>query len=207
MTHPRSPFLVYENFLSPLLCEQIIDGLNYFTPDIDREGKPLMMQKHHEVFEDIAFKRLKQIVASVQEYYGFTYNGTERMYFEWYPQSTVSQPKCENSNYIRKKWVRTKNRDISGVIFLVDYQETIPFDTKFEVFGGKLEFPQHNFGFNPTRGTLILFPSGPHFINCVSPIFAGDLYMIRFHIAAQLPYLYNPEKFLGKFTDWFQGKY
>lgn len=203
----KSPFLVYEGFLSPLLCEQIIDGLNFFTSDVDREGKPLMMQKHHESFEDLIFKRLKHITSNIQEYYGILYRGTERMYFEWYSQNTISQPKCENSNYVRKKWVRTKDRDISGVIFLTDYQEMVPFSGDYECFGGKLEFPQHNFGFNPNRGTLILYPSGPHFINATSAILVGDLYQVRFHIAAQLPYLYSPEKFSGTFTDWFKGKY
>lgn len=204
---PKSPFLVYEGFLSPLLCEQIIDGLNFFSPDLNKDGKPLMMQRHHDVFEELIFNRLKQIVANIEEYYGFMYRGTEKMYFEWYSEGTTSQPKCENSNYIRKKWVRTKDRDVSGVIFLVDYQEKIPFDSDYEVFGGKCEYPQHHFGFNPNRGTLVLFPSGPHFINATSPIIIGDLYQVRLHIAAQLPYLYSPEKFPGTFTDWFKGKF
>jgi hypothetical protein len=99
--------------------------------------------------------------------------------------------------------MRLYNRDFTGVIFLSDYQEQVPFDDEYEVFGGKLEFYSHKFGFNPQRGTLIIFPSDPHFINATSPIQAGDLFQIRFHITCTQPYLYNPKNFPGNYTTWF----
>ena len=88
-------------------------------------------------------------------------------------------------------------------MFLSDYSENYPFDSDYEVYGGKLEFPQHDFGFNPERGTLIMYPSGPHFINAFSEVLAGDLFAARFHFGTHMPFLYNPEEFPGDYTNWF----
>ena len=38
---PKSPFVVYQEFLSPLMCEEIIDLMDVTTPDIDKDGYPL----------------------------------------------------------------------------------------------------------------------------------------------------------------------
>lgn len=203
MAQPKSPFLVYNEFLSPKICDSIIDSMECTIPDLDVNHKPVKMIKYSESGELIVFDRLKQIIPEIEEYYGFKYKGTERMLFEWLSADTKSDPICENASYIQKKWVRSRDRDITGIIFLSNYSESVPFDDDFEVYGGKLEFPQHNFGFNPIRGTLVLYPSGPHFINLSTVIHAGDLYQIRFHIAGNLPYLYNPQKFPGTFKDWF----
>lgn len=199
----KSPFLVYEEFLSPMQCETIVADLDMYTPDVNTDGKPLKMFKHHESSEKIIFGRIKRLVADLQKYYDFQYKGTEKMMFEWLTAGVVTEPSCDNSRYLNKKWVRMFERDFSCVIFLSDYQDKIPFEQDYEVYGGKLSFPQHGFGFNPQRGTLIIYPSGPHFINVIEPILAGDLFQVKFHIAAKLPYMYSPEKFPGTYKDWF----
>jgi hypothetical protein len=91
------------------------------------------------------------------------------------------------------------------VLFLSDYQESPSFDSEYEVYGGKLEFPQHAFGFNPRRGTLVLFPSDPHFINVTSDVFVGELFQSRLQLAASTPYFYDSEMFPGNYTQWFAG--
>lgn len=200
----RSPFYVIEEFVSPLMCEDIIDACNFNVPDKDKEGKHVKTTRTSETSEQILFERLQLALPEIQSYYQFTYRGTERMQFEWFPEESKGHPQAENSEYLRGKWLRTRARDISGVLFLSDYQETTPFETEYDVYGGKLEFPQHRFGFNPTRGTLVLFPSDPHFINITSPVFAGDLYQVRIQIAATTPLLYDPATYPGNYTDWFK---
>ena len=199
----KSPFLIKQEFLSPLMCEDLVDDLNLTVPDEDREGFPVKTIRMHDRNEEKIFERVQQLVPEIEQYYGIEYRGTEQMVFEWYPQECRgNNPHCENASYLNGKWVRGRDRDLTGVIFLCDYQERIPFDDDFEVYGGKLEFAQHHFGFNPQRGTLILFPSDPHFINNTTGILAGDLYQVRFHIAAKEPFLYDPQKFLGNYTIW-----
>lgn len=129
------------------------------------------------------------------------------MNFEWFPEESKGDFICENSEYLRHKWLRTRQRDLTGIIFLSDYQESLPFEQDYEVYGGKLEFVQHHFSFQPKRGTLIIFPSDPHFINITSKIIAGDLFQVRFHIAATQSYLYNPTVFPGDYSSWFKGMY
>lgn len=203
MATPRTPFIVVQNFISPKQCETIVDELGYYEADTDAEGTPLKMMRSHEPSEDIIYKKFKALVPTLEEYYDFDHRGTEHVTFEYLTPGVVPEAQCDNAKWVNKKWVKTKDRDFSAVLFLSDYQDKVPFDSDYEVFGGKLEFLQHKFGFNPERGTLIVYPSGPHFINAVADILAGELYMARFYVAAQEPFLYQPANFPGNYLSWF----
>ena len=203
MASPKSPFKVYQNFISPKACEKIVDDLGFYLPDVNVEGEPMKMTRHHPKSNDLIYEYAKNIIPELQSYYGYQHRGTETITFEYIPEGCSPEPISENSNYVGKKWARVRDRDISAILFLSSHQDHIPFDSDYEVYGGKLEFPQHNFGFNPERGTLITYPSGPHFINAFAPIIAGDLFVARFHFAAEMPYLYNPNNFPGNYTNWF----
>lgn len=201
----KSPFYVEQDFLSPLMCEEIIDDLHFLYPDTDIEGIPIKTAKGHERSEEIIFSKFSAVVPKLEKHYNVECRGTEPMMFEWYAQACQgAKPHCENSNYVNKKWVKLRDRDLTCVLFFCDYQEKTPFDSDFEVYGGKLEFPQHRFGFNPQRGTLIVFPSGPHFINNTTPILAGDLYQVRFHVATVKQYKHDPKMFPGDYESWFE---
>lgn len=204
MATPKSPFLVLQGFLSPKQCESIVDDLGFYTPDTDHKGDPIKMFRHHDNSQEVIYNRLQHVISPIMEYYSADYKGTEQIIFEYLAQETISDPICENSNFLRKKWVKTKDRDFTGVLFLCDYNENPPFDSDYEVYGGKLEFPQHGFGFNPQRGTLIIYPSGPHFINANAKVIAGDLVQARVHVATKLPYLYDPTEFPGDYRTWFR---
>lgn len=204
----KSPFYVVEEFLSPLLCEEIIDICDFTIPDVDISNKPLKTIKTSEQAQSIIYERLMVLLPDIQSYYDFLYKGTEPMTFEWLPEGSKGSNNnigAENSVFVRGKWLRTKQRDITGILFLCDYQESVSFDDEYEVYGGKLEFPQHAFSFNPQRGTLVLFPSDPHFINVTSDVFVGNLFQSRIQIAADAPYFYDPEKYPGNYTQWFAG--
>ncbi len=203
MAIAKSPFKVYRNFLSPKICEQFCDTVGFTDADIDKDEKPIMMFKHNPMIEEIIFAKIQNIVPDLEKWYGVTYKGTERIHVEWYDEGVTGKPRCENSMYLKKAWVRTFSRDLSAILFFNDYQDVSPFDNDYEVYGGKLEFPQHAFSFNPTRGCLIVYPSVPHFINLTGEIKAGELYQARIHMSATLPFLYNPDKFPGNYLSWF----
>jgi hypothetical protein len=203
----KSPFYVVEEFISPLMCEDIVDRINFTVPDTDREGHDVKTTKTSDSAEEILFERLQLLMTELTGHYQMAYKGTERMQFEWFPEGSKGDFVCENSEFLRRKWLRTKSRDLTGILFLSDYSSKIPFEQEYDVYGGKLEFVQHKFGFNPQRGTLIVFPSDPHFINITTPILVGDLYQVRMQIAAKVPYLYNPQDFPGNYTTWFKGLY
>lgn len=198
----KSPFLVFQNFLSPLLSETIIDNLNVTTPDTDPQSRPIPSFRHNEKNGKIVFERIEPLLPTIEDHYNVEYRGTEIPTFEWYIEGIKDKYKCGNSEYLRDKWVRVRDRDLTGIIFLTDHQDHIPFDQDFEVCGGKLEFPQHEFGFNPERGTMIIFPADPHFLHHTALIQAGDLFQVRFHIATQRPFIYQPDEFPGGFEQW-----
>jgi len=203
MAKAKAPFFVVPNFLTPKSCEIIVDNLGLYMPDVDAEGNPLPMIRGHEESEQVIYSRFQNYIPILEQYYNYEHLGTEHTMFEVYYEGCVPEVHCENSNYVRKKWMRTKDRDFTAVVFLSDYQDKVPFDSEYEVYGGKLEFPQHQFGFNPQRGTMVVFPSGPHFINAIAEIAAGELYIAKFHVAATKPYLYNPADFPGDYRSWF----
>ncbi len=204
MAVAKSPFKVYKHFLSPKICEQICDRIAFTDPDVDIENNTQRMLKRDQMAEEVIYDKLQDLVPELEKYYDVVYKGTEHVMVEWYSEGVVGKPQCENSHYLRKKWVRTMSRDLTGIVFMSDYQDTPHFDSDYEVYGGKLEFPQWGFGFNPTRGTLIVYPSVPHFINATAEIKAGELYQARIQIAATLPFLFDPNKFPGTYRDWFK---
>ena len=200
----KSPFYVVEDFMSPLNCEILIDNCNFNVPDKDKQGRNIKTTRTNEKSESMVYERLLQhIIPQIQEYYNFKYKGTESITFEWYSTGSKSAPISENSTFIQGKWVRSNTRDFTGIIFLSDYNDQFPFGDDFEVYGGKLEFTQHQFGFNPKRGTLVIFPSDPHFLNNTSEVMIGNLFQVRFHISAQQNWIYQPQIFPGNYLKWF----
>lgn len=200
---PKSPFFVVQDFVSPQTCEDIVDTLEFVTPDVDKDDNEVLTIKTNEAAEQVIYERFLNILPQIEEYYGIDYKGMERINFEWFPQGSMGEHHAENANFLRGKWLRTRQRDLTAVLFLSDYQEAEAIELEFEVYGGKLEFPQHKFSFNPTRGTLVIFPSDPHFINITTPVVVGDLYQARIQLAAKNMYIYNPQEFPGNYTMWF----
>lgn len=202
----KSPFYIVDDFLSPLACEEILLQLDFIVPDMNQDDEEVFTSKTHEGAEQIVFERLLQIIPDIEEHYGLTYRGTERVNFEWFPEGSEGEAHAENSNFLRGKWLRTKQRDLTAVLFLSDYHNDANFDEDYEVYGGKLEFPQHKFGFNPKRGTLVVYPSAPHFINATSKVIVGDLFQARLHIATEEMFIYQPSDYPGNYTMWFEDR-
>lgn len=204
----KSPFLVYQNFLSPKACDSILSKIQTQSPNLDTEGNPVKMERYCDDAEDIIFHKLQALIPEVEEHYGFKYRGTEKVVFQHYPEGmkgNCAEPHhAENSQYLRKKWVKVRPVDITGILWLKDYNDRPPFDNGSDVFGGKLEFAAHNFSLTPQKGTLVLFPAGPHFIKAISPVLVGDLYQAKVNIGAEGVWLYQPSNFPGHFSDWFK---
>ena len=204
MIQAKSPFYVVREFISPLMCEDIIDMCNFTIPDIDKDGKAVKTFKRCEPAAEVVYERFRDLVPKLQVHYGLEHKGMEQPDFEWLSEGSSTKPQGENSVFVRGQWLRVKPADLTCVLFLSDYSDTVPFEQEYEVYGGKLEFPQHKFGFNPERGTLIVFPSDPHFINLTSEVVVGDLYQARFNVVAKTPYLYQPNQFPGNYLSWFK---
>lgn len=201
---PKSPFLVIEEFVSPLTCEEIVDTIGAGWPDTDTQGKPLMTGFRNRLVELRLSETLSDLLPSIDAYYGTKIKGISPFEIEWYPQRCKqAAPRCENSIYMNGKWTRSNNRDFVAILFLTDYQDKAPFDPDFEVKGGKLQFPNHGFGFNPRRGMLVIFPGSPNFVNVTGRIDVGNLFQIRIPFTATVPYVYDMQKFPGNYEVWF----
>lgn len=201
MSDVKSPFLIYPNFLSPLMCDKIL-SMRDLTPEAEDTG--LCIINPNIDLNSIIAEKVNDILPEVIKHYNTNIlDMTVPILYEL-KQGANNPPQADNSRHLNGKWVQVFPRDISGYIALCNYNDNVPFDGNFEVYGGKYEFPQHEFGFNPQIGTLILHPSGPHFIHQHTPMEYGNLFYIQFFFKSENTYLYNPADFPGDYTNWFR---
>ena len=202
----KSPFIVEQDLLSPLLCEDIVDLLAFGIPDVDKDDNPLKTIRHNESIEEVVYERFDEMIPIIESHYDIKYKGMDKMQFEFYPQGFLGEEAhSENSNFYRGKWIRTKDFDFVAIIWLSTYSESTAGLGEFDIYGGKLEFPQYDFSFNPEQGTMVIFPAVPNFINAISPVEVNNLYQIRIKITADKPYLHDPKKFPGSYIEWFES--
>ena len=200
-----SPFLVFQNLIDDSTCEKIAANVR-LEPIKDDEGRPQAIERYHTESEQLIFEKFQPLIPDLEAHFGIKYRGTEHLVFQQFPVTMGSQaepPHCENAVYKRKRWIRTKDRDLTGILWLKNYREIPPFNMQQDVLGGKLEFPVYNFGFQPQRGTLLVYPACERFISLTTPILVGELQCVKFHICAEGIWIYDPEDFPGDFRTWF----
>ena len=202
----KSPFLVFQHLLEPDFCDKISQAVRV-EPLKNDDGMLQATERYHTQSELQIFEKFQPLIPQLEEHYaGFKYRGTEHLLFQQFPVTNgqpAEEPHCENAVFKRKRWLKVKDRDLTGVLWLKDYQESPPFDMKTQVLGGKLEFPVYNFGFQAQKGTLVIYPACERFISLTSAILVGELQCIRFHICGEGLWIYNPEDFPGDFRTWF----
>ena len=203
----KNPFFLIEEFVSPLQCEDIITRLKHTIPDSDINDVPYKTIKYNELTEFRLLPQLEALMPTLEQYYSFEAKGILPFNFEWYVEGFHVEPhRCGSFVYQNKKWVRVSDIGFTGIIFLNDYNDSPPFDQDFEVVGGKLEFMNHQFSFNPRRGTLVFFPAAPNFMHTTGPIQAGELNQIRIHVVPTIQYNYDMTKFPGNYKIWFKNR-
>jgi hypothetical protein len=205
MSASKSPFMVFQHLITPEKCAQIAKDV-HVQPVVDEEGVSQPVARRHPVRGQEVFNYLKPHLPDIQKYYGFEYRGTEDPVFQQFSTTNgklAEEPHCENAVYKRKKWIRINDRVLTGVIWLKDYNDTSPFDLKRHVYGGKLEFPVYNFGFQPQVGTMIIYPACERFISLTTSIQVGELQLARFHIYGEDTWIYDHNNFPGDMRTWF----
>jgi len=210
----KSPFFVIEDAVSPAKCDVITKQLGISVPSKDEAGYPLK----HECFitdaELVGYlqEAIMPSVGDMESRYGGAIKTFEtplfRQYFE-NPSRPCELHGCENAKFLRKKWVKVKDVDLVGYLWLKDFNSGVPLDPRFEVYGGKLEFPAYDFSLVPSRGTMVFFPAGPHFITAISPVLVGSLEVVKISIKLHVQdgfWEYKPELFPGDYMQWFHSE-
>lgn len=206
----KSPFLVFQYLFDSDTCARFAETVRVEplrTPDGRLEG----LERNYVPLEGEILEKVTPLIPQIEAHFGVKHRGLEHLVFQQFPVTgkLAEEPKCENAVYKRKKWVKVRDRDLTGILWLKDYQETPPFDPARHVLGGKLEFPVYNFGLQPQRGTLVIYPSCERFISATTNILVGELQCVRFHFASSAPngapWIYQPANFQGDFRTWFSN--
>lgn len=202
----QMPFLVIEEFLSPLLCERIIDDLRIdkALPMKGQDGKPKVTIFSSRLNSSRIIEAFDGVADSLEDRFDTEYMGTHNLMFEWYPTGyQPTQLKTDGFMQTREQgWVRYNLIDFTGILWLNDFNNNPDFDPNFEVNGGNLEFPTFDINFAPQRGTLVLFPTAPNFANVVAPINVGSLSQVRLQIRSTTPYKFDSNNFEMNPDNW-----
>ncbi len=205
MIDNKSPFYVIQNFISNKEAADLAKATRV-EPILNDDGALDSMVRSHTQSETFLFERMKKIIPELEEHFGLKYKGTESIAFQQFPVSNgknAEDPQCYNAVYKRKKWVRINDRALTAAIWFKDYEDQPPFNMTTQVYGGKLEFPVYNFGFQPQAGTLVVYPACERFISLITSIQVGELQMARIHMHAEGIWIYNPADFPGDYRTWF----
>lgn len=200
----RSPFFIIHEAISPMQCEQVADSAEFISLDVNKSGQPIMTIKHTELAHMHIAKAIADNQEAIEQHYQASITHLEPTRVQWADGTVRPAATCDNSTRIKDKWLRVHNRDLTALVFLSDYNDKPPFDGEFEVYGGKIEFPSHGFGFNPVRGTMIIYPSDPHFTHVFSKIGMGELFVSKTFIQLDPPLLYSPKNFPGTWRQWLE---
>ncbi len=202
----KSPFLILQDFLSPLECEDILASIKVYEPNTDSEDTPIKTILRLPVVQNRIWNRFSGYFEHIEKYYNVEVDQMTAIDIEWYPEDCAQEgQRCENSVYRQNAWSIVNDYDLTVIIFLKDYNKNSDFDEEFECYGGELEMINHAFTINPSRGTAIIFPSNQYFINrTVTPEY-GDMFQMRFHVSCVDRMKYSPSDYRGNYSTWFKG--
>lgn len=178
----KSPFLIIQEFLSPLKCEKIINELDFSYPDVDINNKQLITVIKHNRLQKPIKENFKQLIPNIENHFNVKVNNLTEMEFTLIPNNT-------------EILIKKNDEDFTCLIFLKDYCVSNNFDISYEVYGGKINFLSWGFGINPERGTIIIFPSTSNFMYKISEVCIGKLIFIKFNIKTNNKFIFNKNYF------------
>lgn len=201
----KPPFFIVDEFLTEDECCTLMQriNLNFPSEDGDTFVKTILGNK---IISDSIVNMFSYYEEDVEGYYGVGLHSFTNVQIEWFPETCKQDGVvCENAFIRNGKWQRRNANDFTAVIFLKNHTTSTDFDDEVDVYGGTLQFPVQNVSIHPKIGTLVLFPSGPHFRNnTVSPKL-GDMLQLRFHIVCEKPYEYTIQQFPGDYRTWWKN--
>ena len=195
----RSPFVIIEELISPMLCEDIIGELDFDSEGIqrDHEGTITPNRKINPLSEQFLIDHLGAYTEAIGRHYDCTVDDHESCVFERYPTGWTS-PGATPALYRKgpNGWFKTGIGDFVATLFLMDHHDGVAgLDPYREVYGGKLEFPSFKFGFTPNAGTMIIHPVAPNFASTFAPVYAGELNVVQILLTTATPYRCNMANF------------
>lgn len=201
----KPPFFIVDEFLTEEECLTVLDRLNFTFPS-EENGQFIKTLIGNKVISDSIVHMFSYYEEDVEHYYDVELRSFTNVSVEWFPQGCRQDGVvCENSFLRNGEWKRRNSNDFTAVVFLKNKNTSSDFDEYTDVYGGTLQFPVQNVSIHPKMGTLVLFPSGPHFRNNTTSPQLGDMVQLRFHIVCEKPYAYSIKNFPGDYRTWWKG--
>jgi len=124
----------------------------------------------------------KRLVASVKAQAKETWGVDVKPLFDpplvfGYEERCVFHAHCDNSIFVKGEWTRNDaERDFTTVLYISGHAEHVTEPNTFsggELIFGNVLVDEKPLTVKPTKGELLLFPSGPAFMHKVTPISRG----------------------------------
>ena len=201
----KSPFLIIENFYSPLECENIVSLVDTSTPNMENRKKVKSVYTHGLTTSRV-WNRFSEYITDIEDYFNIEIDSASAVDVEIYPANSILEDfHCDNSIYKDGKWKLFNKKDFTCILFLKDHSTDEQFDPLFECYGGQLEIKNHQFSFNPQRGSMVIFPSNQYFIyRTLAPKF-GDFLQAKFFITCPERFVYDKNQYAGNYKVWFDS--
>lgn len=182
----KSPFFVVKSFVSPMVCETIVDRL--FDKQVRYAKNGRVVIDDDNTTNEI-YKRFIPVIKSIEEYFDYQNMGVDIDIERYFTGS-------DEFSFLTHKDFKTKQTHaFEGLLFLSDYQETPPLELEYEVYGGKVKFTSWNFRVLPNRGNMIIFPKNIRFKHIITPVEVGNLFLIRLKLKSTKRWIYEKSKY------------
>lgn len=201
----KPPFLVLTDVISPMMAETITDCVHFNPPDELPDEKLSRVSVFDEDFDLKISTILESYLPKINNHFGVDIKTIEPISIEKIQTGAYIPIQNEGYELLENKWCKTKPWDFTAIIFLTSVTDDLStFDDLSECYGGKLEFFNFRFGFNPMVGTMVVFPTDPRFCNATSLVSGGELFQIRCHLSCKQIYIHDPKNFPGTHLTWFR---
>lgn len=157
-------------------------------------------------FDDVIFKTLEAKIKDINAHYNTKIQSISQPTYSLFnsEKKPDSGYGCDSCKYENNTWMKYRKWDFTCFLFLSQCRNVGTNFDEYSFYGGKIDFPQHKFGFEAELGTLVIVPSIPNFVYKINPAVAGDFVLCKIHLHSTDMFVYDPTEFPGDYISWFE---
>jgi len=198
-----SPILQITDFISPLLCEELLYTLPLTNPSVDSFNRPIITEINSLVVHRHIKDRISPLLQLVNDKYQVNSISYTPPIVNWLSDGVKQHAKQDNVIYDIQNGIwykKEKNKSFSVIVFLTN-SISGTLDTG-DVYGGNIKFHSFSYDVIPEMGKMLVIPCAPQFIHSISKILFGNMVFVKFCINTSQEYTYSNDNFSVVSAKW-----